>query len=95
MKKNIIMKKTQQGSENGIAVNTYEAGTSYNMEESLASVFIDQGWAVEAEETPADPPDADETKGEPGPSNATEPGPENTGEKRTSKKSRRKASRRK
>ncbi len=58
----IRMIETRSGSQDGINVNTYEAGKSYDLTERLAGVFIDNGWAVEdkamdnAPETKAEAP---------------------------------------
>lgn len=40
----IIMLSTQQGSENGIQVNTYFKGENYNISDTLYKVFKKLGW---------------------------------------------------
>lgn len=41
----VEMLVTQQGSQNGTIVETFEKGAVVDMEESLAKVFIDNEWA--------------------------------------------------
>lgn len=43
----IRMNVTQQGSTDGMQVNTYEAGRVYDLPLSLAEVFLSEGWARE------------------------------------------------
>lgn len=45
MKKTIKMTETQKGSPNGREVHTYQKGEVYEIEESLAEVFLKNGWA--------------------------------------------------
>lgn len=44
----IRMTESIKGSPDGIAVNTYEAGQSYEVPTSLATVFLEQGWGKES-----------------------------------------------
>lgn len=43
----VRMTQTTKGSPDGIQVNEYEAGKKYDLPESLASVFLGQGFAEE------------------------------------------------
>lgn len=44
------MKVDQKGSPNGIIVISYEKGKTYEIDESLAKVFLKEGWAELAKE---------------------------------------------
>lgn len=46
----IKMKESHRGSEYGFAVNFYEEGNTYDVAQSLASSFIQLGWAVKADD---------------------------------------------
>jgi hypothetical protein len=56
----IKMLSTQKGSIDGIHLATYEAGSVHNLsaskgERELATVFVREGWAVEAPPDPVTP----------------------------------------
>jgi hypothetical protein len=46
----VRMLTTKLGSPNGLEVREYEAGQKYDMPESLAEIFLSQGWAEEDKE---------------------------------------------
>lgn len=45
----LLMKETRRGSPNGVDVNRYLEGEEYDLPETLANVFIGNGWAEEVE----------------------------------------------
>lgn len=47
----VKMKSTQKGSPDGITVNTYEKGEVYDLPDSLAVVFLEEGWAEKPRKT--------------------------------------------
>jgi len=57
----ITMRETRLGSPNGRDVHTYEAGETYDadtippVDDDLASVFLREGWAVDADALPTTP----------------------------------------
>lgn len=77
----ITMLETRKGSPDGVNVNTYEAGASYALPESLAATFVSIGAAE----------DAKESKPAPAPENKSEgPAPENAAEDQAPRRGRRK-----
>lgn len=58
MKKWIVMEKFATGSEDGIKVKAFEKGQSYEVEERLARVFVEQMEVAhyEDQEKKAEPP---------------------------------------
>ena len=46
----IKMLRTQPGSPDGVEVNVYEAGESYELPDDLAAVFLREDWAEAASE---------------------------------------------
>jgi len=44
---NIFMLETRRGSEDGFAVRCFEAGSNYDVADTLARAFISKGWAIE------------------------------------------------
>jgi hypothetical protein len=46
------MKHTRYGSSDGIRVDEYKKGETYDVRESLASIFLKEGWAVKVDKTP-------------------------------------------
>jgi len=48
----ITMKRTCYGSPDGVRVDEYKAGESYDIRESLAEIFLKEGWAVKADKAP-------------------------------------------
>lgn len=47
--KTIQIKETFLGSEDGVTVNKYEAGTTHNIHDELAEVAVENGWGEEVE----------------------------------------------
>lgn len=47
----VKMKSTQKGSPDGITVHTYEKGEVYDLPDSLAEVFLEEGWAEKPRKT--------------------------------------------
>jgi len=45
------MKSTRYGSADGMRVDEYKKGETYNVRESLASIFLQEGWAVKVDKT--------------------------------------------
>jgi len=48
----IKMKRTRYGSADGMRVDEYKQGETYDVRESLADIFLKEGWAVKVEKTP-------------------------------------------
>lgn len=46
----ITVTKTQQASPDGVHIQEYEAGATYEMPEALAQVFLEQKWGARADE---------------------------------------------
>ena len=44
----IKMLTTHKGSPDGIKIFTYEAGKTYELPASLASIFLREGWAIKS-----------------------------------------------
>jgi len=42
----IKMRSTRLGSPDGIQVNSYQAGETYEVPDQLGQVFLDEGWAA-------------------------------------------------
>ena len=84
MKKAVIITRDCRGSEDGRSVRDFKAGPDpIQVEASLADVFIGLGNAKDATAPASAPPDPEKAKAEPGPTVTKEPGPAETGEKRT------------
>ncbi len=61
----VRMLKTKAGSPDGIQVFDYQAGQKYDLPESLAVVFLRDGWAEEDKESaPAETKDVETLKAE-------------------------------
>ena len=45
----VKMKATRYGSADGMHVDEYKKGETYDIRESLASIFLKEGWAVKAD----------------------------------------------
>ena len=45
----IKMKSTRYGSADGMRVEEYKKGETYNVCETLAAIFLEEGWAVQAD----------------------------------------------
>ena len=43
------IKRTCYGSPDGLRVDEYKAGETYEVRESLAAIFLKEGWAVKAD----------------------------------------------
>lgn len=43
----VKMKLTERGAPDGIQVNTYEEGKTYDIPDSLGEVFVEENWATE------------------------------------------------
>jgi hypothetical protein len=57
------MLRTARGSPDGAQVLTYEADREYEVPDSLARVFLAEGWARRADEAPvAEPPEGETVK---------------------------------
>jgi len=52
----VQMRGTHRGSPDGINVESYEEGKSYDLPSDLAEVFVREGWAVAVEAPPAPAP---------------------------------------
>jgi hypothetical protein len=48
----IKMKHTRYGSADGVRVDEYKKGDTYEVRESLAAIFLKEGWAVRVDQTP-------------------------------------------
>ena len=48
----IKMKSTRYGSADGVQVDEYKKGEIYELRETLAAIFLKEGWAVRADKTP-------------------------------------------
>ena len=48
----IKMKRTSYGSPDGVQVEEYKKGETYNVRETLAAIFLKEGWAVKVDKTP-------------------------------------------
>jgi len=48
----IKMKRTRYGSADGMRVDEYKQGETYDVRESLADIFLKEGWAVTVEKAP-------------------------------------------
>jgi len=48
----IKMKRTRYGSADGMRVDEYRQGETYDVRESLADIFLKEGWAVTVEKSP-------------------------------------------
>ena len=48
----IKMKHTRYGSADGMRVDEYKKGRTYNVRESLAAIFLKEGWAVRVDQNP-------------------------------------------
>jgi hypothetical protein len=46
------MKNTRYGSADGMRVDEYKKGETYDVRESLASIFLKEGWAVKVDKAP-------------------------------------------
>lgn len=46
----IKMKSTRYGSADGVQVEEYKKGETYNVRETLATIFLEEGWAVEVDQ---------------------------------------------
>lgn len=46
----IIMLQTKEGSTDGTVVNRYKKGQTYDVADSLAEVFVKEGWAKQVKE---------------------------------------------
>ncbi|NIQ97539.1 MAG: hypothetical protein GWN87_27710 [Desulfuromonadales bacterium] len=46
------MKSTRYGSADGVRVDEYKKGETYDVRASLAAIFLKEGWAVKADKTP-------------------------------------------
>ena len=45
----VKMKHTRYGSADGMRVDEYKKGETYDVRESLASIFLKEGWAVKVD----------------------------------------------
>ena len=43
------MKHTRYGSADGMRIDEYKKGETYDVRESLATIFLKEGWAVKAD----------------------------------------------
>jgi len=48
----IKMKSTRYGSADGVRVDEYKNDETYDVRESLAAIFLKEGWAVKVEKAP-------------------------------------------
>ena len=48
----VKMKSTRYGSADGVRVDEYKKGETYDVRETLASIFLKEGWAVKVDKTP-------------------------------------------
>lgn len=46
------MKRTSYGSPDGVQVEEYKKGETYDVRETLAVIFLQEGWAVKADKSP-------------------------------------------
>jgi len=46
------MIRTSYGSPDGVQVEEYKKGETYDMRETLAVIFLKEGWAVKVEKSP-------------------------------------------
>lgn len=46
------MKRTSYGSPDGVLVEEYKKGETYEVRDSLATIFLKEGWAVPADSAP-------------------------------------------
>ena len=54
----IKMQSTRYGSADGVRVDEYKKGETYDVPETLASIFLKEGWAVKVDKTPRQKKDA-------------------------------------
>ena len=45
------MKRTSYGSPDGVQVEEYKKGETYDVRDTLASIFLKEGWAVKVDKT--------------------------------------------
>lgn len=60
MLRKLTMLSSRSGSPDGRRVRWYIEGKTYEVTESLAAIFLKEGWAVDAERAPADLPKAEQ-----------------------------------
>jgi hypothetical protein len=48
----IKMKSTRYGSADGVRVDEYKKDETYDVRESLAAIFLKEGWAVKVDKAP-------------------------------------------
>lgn len=53
------MKSTRYGSSNGVQVEEYKKGKTYEIRESLAEIFLKEEWADKVEPEKLEPKDAE------------------------------------
>ena len=46
------MKRTSYGSPDGVQVEEYKKGETYDVRETLAAIFLKEGWAVKVDKSP-------------------------------------------
>lgn len=46
------MKRTSYGSPDGVLVEEYKKGETYEVRQSLATIFLQEGWAVKVAKVP-------------------------------------------
>jgi hypothetical protein len=54
----IKMKHTRYGSPDGVRVDEYKKGETYDIRETLATIFLKEGWAVKVDPAPRRTKDA-------------------------------------
>lgn len=54
----IKMNSTRYGSADGVHVDEYKKGETYDVRETLADIFLKEGWAVRADKSPRRTKDA-------------------------------------
>ena len=47
----VKMKRTSYGSPDGVQVEEYKKGETYNVRDTLAAIFLEEGWAVKVDKT--------------------------------------------
>jgi len=47
----INMKQTRYGSPDGVQVEEYKKGETYDVRETLAAIFLKEGWAVKVDKS--------------------------------------------
>ena len=52
MKIKLKMNRTSYGSPDGVQVEEYKKGETYHVRETLAAIFLEEGWAVKVDKTP-------------------------------------------